>query len=188
MYTTLNEIKKHDPCTESWEKGMKWLGKTKADNRKLSFKRILKAVGIVDAVWCLRVLPYEDCCLFMADVAESVLHIFEKRHPDDDRPRKAIQAVRDYKAKGISSEELAEARHAAYAAYAAYAAAADAAAADAAAADAAAYAAYAAYAAAADAAYAAYAAAADAAYAAAADAARKKKWQEIERLFIKHFC
>ena len=34
--------------------------------------------------------------LFAADCAESVLHLFEERHPDDDRPRLAIQAARDY--------------------------------------------------------------------------------------------
>ena len=180
MYTTLKQIEQHDPCTSGWKKLLKFLNKPKADNRRLSFKRILKSNGIKDAVWALRVLSYEDRCLFMADVAESVLHIFEAKHPKDDRPRKAIQAVRDYKSKGISREQLSEARTAA----AAYAAAADAAAA---AADAAAYAdAAAAYAAAYAAAAAAYAAAA--ADAAAYADAREKKWAEIESLFVKHFC
>jgi hypothetical protein len=90
--------------------------------------------------------------------AESVLVIFEKQHPNDDRPRKAIEA-----AKGYLKHPTVAARAAYAAAYAARAAAY--AAADAAdAARAAAYAADAAYAAA-------YAARADAAYA-AADAAR----------------
>jgi hypothetical protein len=78
---------------------------------------------------------------FAADCAARVLPIFEAKFPDDDRPRKAIEAAR-------SSDAYANA--AAYAAYAAYAAAhaADAAYADAnAAAYAAAHAAYAAYAA-----------------------------------------
>ena len=34
--------------------------------------------------------------LFAADCAEAVLPIFEKARPNDDRPRKAIQAARDY--------------------------------------------------------------------------------------------
>ncbi len=97
--------------------------------------------------------------------AREVLPIFEKRRPDDKRPRLAIEA-----AEAWISHPCAETRAAAYAAYAAYAAAYAAAAADAAvdaaAADAAAYAA----AAAADA----YAAAAAAAAAADAASARKK--------------
>jgi hypothetical protein len=38
--------------------------------------------------------------LFAADCAERVLPIFEKERPGDDRPRKAIQAARDY-ANGV---------------------------------------------------------------------------------------
>ena len=34
--------------------------------------------------------------LFAADCAERVLYLFEKERPDDDRPRKAIQAARDF--------------------------------------------------------------------------------------------
>src|SRR3990167_3492794 len=34
--------------------------------------------------------------LFAADCAEHVLHLFEEEHPMDNRPRKAIQAARDY--------------------------------------------------------------------------------------------
>jgi hypothetical protein len=33
---------------------------------------------------------------FAADCAEDVLHIFERKHLNDDRPRRAIQEVRDY--------------------------------------------------------------------------------------------
>ena len=51
---------------------------------------------------------------FAADCAESVLHLFEKRYPNDSRPRKAIEAAR----------ATAYATAAAYAADAAYAAAA----------------------------------------------------------------
>jgi len=106
MYTTLNKIKEHGPCTDGWEKLLKFLGKTKADNRRLSFKRILESNGLDDALWALQTLPYKDRCLFQADVAESVLHIFEKQCPDDDRPRKAIQAARDWRSKGLSLDKV----------------------------------------------------------------------------------
>jgi hypothetical protein len=54
--------------------------------------------------------------LFAADCAEHVLYLFEEKYPDDDRPRKAIQAARDF------ANGLITAANAAYAAYAAYAA------------------------------------------------------------------
>jgi hypothetical protein len=106
---------------------------------------------------------------FACRCAERVLPLYEKRYPNDPRPRKAIEAKRLFLKGGISKEELNEALRdaAAYATDAAAAYAADAAAYAAAAyaADAAAYAAAAARAAA----YAAADAAADAAaYAAAA--------------------
>ena len=117
--------------------------------------------------------------------AELVLPIFEKKYPKDDRPRKAIEAAKNWLAN--QTKENAHAAHAAAAA--AYAAAAYAAAYAAYAADAAAYAAaYAAYVAADAAAYAAadaadaaaaYAAAAAAAYAAYADAAAAYAYRKI---------
>jgi hypothetical protein len=185
MNTTLNEIKAKHPCSSGWDKLLDSLGKSAPDNEPLSFKRILESNGIQDAVWALCVLPYDDRCLFSADVAESVLHIFENRQENDERPRKAIQTVRDYKAGLIARGKLAAY---AYAAAAAAAGKLDYAAAYADAAYAAAYAAADAAADAADA-YAAAEAAADAAADAAAAAdARKKQWKITEELFIKHFC
>jgi hypothetical protein len=121
-----------------------------------------------------------------SDCAEHVLHIFEKKYPDDDRPRKAIEVVRNYAADDAADDAGAAyyaaataaaaanaAYYAAYADAAYYAAATATATVAAAAADAAdaAYAAYYAAAAAAAAANTAYAAYADAAYYAAAAAA-----------------
>jgi hypothetical protein len=120
--------------------------------------------------------------LFAADCAERVLGLYEKQYPNDDRPRKAIQAARDF-ANGLINKDAAYAAYAVAnaAAYAAYAADANAAKA----AYAAANAAYAAYAADANAAKAAADAAANAAYAVANAAyaayADEKTWQ-IERL------
>ena len=54
--------------------------------------------------------------LMAADRAESVLGYFEERHPQDDRPRKAIQAARDW-AHGLI--RVGDARQAAFAAHAA---------------------------------------------------------------------
>src|SRR5208282_4727054 len=115
--------------------------------------------------------------LFAADCAEHVLGIYEKQYPKDERPRKAIQAARDF-ANGLIDADAANA--AAYAAYAVYAAnaAADAANAAASAANADAYAASDAANAAAYAANAAYDAAYDAAAARyAADYNAETQWQ-----------
>ena len=51
--------------------------------------------------------------LFAADCAEKVLPIFESEYPEDDRPRKAIQAARDYANGKISAEERSPAYSAA---------------------------------------------------------------------------
>ena len=113
--------------------------------------------------------------LVAADFAERVLHIFESKYPNDDRPRKAIEAARNGNAAAADYADYAAAYTADAASAAANAAsvAANAASVAAYGADVAAYAAAADYAAAAAARAAAYAAAygaADAAYA-AADAA-----------------
>lgn len=47
--------------------------------------------------------------LFAVDCAEHVLHIYESAHPNDDRPRRAIAAARDYAEGRISADALAEA-------------------------------------------------------------------------------
>ena len=54
--------------------------------------------------------------LFAADCAERVLPIFEKEHPSDDRPRKAIEAARAYARGEIDDAARAAARAAAGAA------------------------------------------------------------------------
>jgi hypothetical protein len=51
--------------------------------------------------------------LFAADCAERVIGLYEKQHPKDDRPRKAIQAARDFVAGKITIGELNAAANAA---------------------------------------------------------------------------
>ncbi|MCP4975733.1 MAG: hypothetical protein GY931_06185 [Maribacter sp.] len=124
METTLNIIKSKKPCEPGWNKLLKSLGKTKADDEPLSLEFILKSNGIEDAVWALRCFDYKDYCLFLADITitKNILSAFDA----------------DYDA---------------YVYAYAYA----------------------------------YAAAANADDATAANAARSKKWEEIEQIFIKHF-
>ena len=52
--------------------------------------------------------------LFACDCAERVLYLFEARHPDDGRPRKAIEIARRYAEGKAAVEELAAARDVAW--------------------------------------------------------------------------
>ena len=148
MHTTLNEIRKYDPCTSGWKKLLSHLGKTNSDNEPLPFTTILISNGIRDAIWCLRVLPDYDLKVmeFKLRCARRVEHLDKSGSA-----RTCLDVVEKF-IKGEAS--AADLQHAAYAA-----------------ADAAAYAAAAAADAYAAAAYAAAAAAAADAADAAADAA-----------------
>ena len=133
--------------------------------------------------WCnwllSRILPKDEKIKYAIYSARLVIDIFEKKYPNDNRPRKAIEVAELYLEGKVTNEQIRDAAYAAdaVAAYAAYAAA-DAA--DAAAAYAAAYAAHAADAAAAYAAY----AAAYAAHAAAAYAAYAREEQQNLNLLL----
>ena len=59
--------------------------------------------------------------LYAADCAERVLGLYEKQYPKDDRPRKAIQAARDF-ANGLITKDAVNAAYGWAAANAAYAA------------------------------------------------------------------
>jgi hypothetical protein len=53
---TLNKIKEADPCKSSWRKLLSFLGKTNADNEPLTFKQVIDACGVTDAIWCFQVI------------------------------------------------------------------------------------------------------------------------------------
>lgn len=87
--------------------------------------------SVADLIWALRMSSFQGekvisiCRKTAIFAAESVLHIFENKYPNDKRPRKAIAAAKAYLAGDIGIAELREARvSAADAAYAADAAAA----------------------------------------------------------------
>ena len=55
--TTLNKIRAHSPCKEGWEKLLKHLGKTQADDEPLPLLTILDSNGLDDTLYCLRTVP-----------------------------------------------------------------------------------------------------------------------------------
>ncbi len=120
--TTLNAIRKHSPCEDGWEKLLKHLGKTKADNNPLKFSTIIESNGLDDALWCLcSICPEYDkeVRLYAADCAERILYSYEAKYPDDKRPRLAIEAARQYARGKITADARAAAGAAAWAAWAA---------------------------------------------------------------------
>jgi len=115
MKTTLKKIWQHNPCEGSWKKLLQSLGKTEADDTEVSVRYILDLLGIDDAIWVLRAVDGHDreVRLFACDCAESVLHLYEDKYPDDNRPRKAIEVSRKYAECNATIEELSEAGYAA---------------------------------------------------------------------------
>ena len=115
MQTTLNRIKLHSPCEDGWEKLLNHLNKTQSDDEPLELRTILESNGLNDTFWALKAVEgkAKEIRLFAADCAEMVLPIYEKRYPDDSRPRMAIQAARDYANGLITLEEFAAAAWAA---------------------------------------------------------------------------
>lgn len=85
MKTTLNKIRAHSPCTTGWEKLLRNLGKTKADDEPLALTTILESNGLDDALWCLRAVDghEREMRLFGVDCARSVQHLMtDKRSLD----------------------------------------------------------------------------------------------------------
>ena len=153
---TLKQLQEMDAC----EDGITWFKGQSARGLRRIISALLKSNHADYAFWLLpRLMTQPQKVNFAIYAAEQVLEIFEGTRLGDDRPRKAIQAAKDFLAGKVDAYAASAAADAAYAAAAATYAAKDA--------DYAAYAANAAAYAANAAAYAAYAAK-DAAYAAAA--------------------
>ena len=82
-------------------------------------------INLLDYIFNNNYLSDENMRLLACQFAEDCLHIFEKEYPDDDRPRKAIEATRKYALDPTHGNKQAaySANSAAYsAAYSAYSA------------------------------------------------------------------
>lgn len=167
MITSLNKIREFRPCIEGWEKLLKHLRKTLADDEPLPLLTVLDSNGLDDALWCLRAVDGYDKGqrLFAVWCVRQVEHLFS-----DARSVYALNVIERYAHGQASEDELLLARAAAEAAEAARASWAAEAAAGAAAVAAARAAAWAASRAAAE------AAAAETAAGAAAGAAAETAW------------
>jgi hypothetical protein len=84
-----------------------WLNILKINwNSEITLIEVLDRAGIYCAMKALMCWPYEDYCLLLANIAESVLHLSEEVNPDNKTPKLTIQAVRDWHAGKITSTEF----------------------------------------------------------------------------------
>ena len=165
-------LEKRDACKE----GVVWFENQKERNGIEVVEKLIKEKKLDWANWLIvRLMKYKQYISYVVYAAEQVIGIYEKKYPNDKRPRQAIEAAKKCIKSPTKKNKAAAYAAAAAAADAAYAA--DAADAAYAAADAAAYAA--------DAAYAAYAAADDA-YAADAAAAYAAAKQQMELKILEY--
>ena len=114
MKTTLNKIREHNPCARGWEKLLKHLGKTQADDEPISIATILDSNGLQDALWCLRAVEGcdKEIRLFAVWCASQVQHLMK-----DQRSIDALDVAERYANGEATEEELEIAREAANAAY-----------------------------------------------------------------------
>ena len=115
MKTTLNKIRAHSPCANDWEKLLRNLGKTKADDEPLALTTILESNGLDDALWCLRAVDghQREMRLYAVECARSVQHLMT-----DKRSLDAIDVAERFANGKATQQELNAARAAAGAAQA----------------------------------------------------------------------
>ena len=127
LTTTLNKIRDFSPCTSGWKKLLSHVGTDFDPDAEINLLTVLESNGVEDMLWTLRATEQDSkriASQLAIEFAEQALPIFEKRRPDDLRPRQAIQAARDYLDGKIDVAALQNAHAAAAAAYADSAAAA----------------------------------------------------------------
>ena len=112
MYTTLNAIRKHCPCTNGWETLLEYLGKTKPDDEPLHLLTILESNGLDDALWCFCAVDgfKKEKQLLAITFAREVEHLMPAES------KKALDVFERY-ANGLATqEEFETARDAAWSA------------------------------------------------------------------------
>lgn len=111
IYTTLNRIRKHEPCADGWRKLLKHLGKTEADDAPLTYSTILESNGLNDALWCLRAEPQHASIwrMYAVRCARRVQHLMT-----DERSIQALDVAERYARGEAKDSELAAARGAAW--------------------------------------------------------------------------
>ena len=113
MTITQQQLKDWSACTD----GYKWAcGILK--NKPMEVKKFLKITADYRLDWAnwviCRVFDKPNKVRYAIFAAEQVIHLFEKKYPNDKRPRKAIEAAKTW----LENPSAASADYSAYAAYA----------------------------------------------------------------------
>ena len=110
IYTSLNRIREHGPCSDGWAKLLRHLGKTQADDEPLALATILDSNGVCDALWCLRAVDghRREMRLYAVWCARQVQHLIT-----DPRSLAALDVAERHADGQATDEELAAARDAA---------------------------------------------------------------------------
>ena len=113
IYTTLNKIREHGPCSDGWAKLLRHLGKKQADDESLALGTILESNGLDDALWCLRSVDghQREMRLYAVWCARQVQHLMT-----DPRSLAALDVAERHANGQATDEELAAAWDAASAA------------------------------------------------------------------------
>ena len=102
IHTTFRLLREANACEPSYVRFAKAVGGVRAygDTTPIPLDKVLEINGLADTLWCLRAVLPEECVirdrlarLFACDCAEHVLPLFESQHPNDNRPRAAIEAA-----------------------------------------------------------------------------------------------
>lgn len=104
--TTLNKIRKCNPCADGWSTLLKHLGKAEADDEPLPFSVIFESNGLDDALWAMRSAPDHDreWRLFAVWCARQVQHLMT-----DPRSLNALDVATRFANCEATHQELAAA-------------------------------------------------------------------------------
>ena len=111
IYTTLNKIRKCEPCSDGWAKLRRYLGKTQAADEPLALGTILKSNGLDDALWCLRAVDghQREMRLYAVWCVRQVQHLIT-----DPRSLAALDIAERHANGDATDEELSAAWDAAW--------------------------------------------------------------------------
>ena len=118
MKITKEWLLKKEACSS----GVKWFLKQKETDGLEVVKKLIEEDNLNYANWLItRIMSYKQLVSSAVYSAEQVIDIFEREYPNDDRPRKAIEAAKKY-IDDPSEKNKRDSDNAAVAAYSAYSA------------------------------------------------------------------
>ena len=113
LYTTLRLLREQNACSGGLSTLIASLPAKHSESEEISLAHILKSNGLEHAVWALRATTVDArkiAARMAIDFAYQVLDKFEKRFPEDKRPRTALETATAFLDKRITLAKLEAAR------------------------------------------------------------------------------